>query len=315
MCYAKPGPRCSAHARERLRVTTLEYDSDPTLDNFSKLQDASFQFNMTPAGQQLLLTKIQWSRDKEKRAILQQEYDHAVTSRRLALLSIKAEDVGDFLTEDEVASRDSRVSKEELKSALGVGMEFEHATKTDYADRPVQFRVTMIRGGIVYYRDIKGMSPRGHCQSDEMSNFIRKITKSSSSSKKEPSLKLTPAESKEIFDDAYLAGRNAANSTVPTPMIVEQHAHPLDDSSPVIYREVVNQGPCGFAWVRVKPGNSSFARWAVKEGLARSSSEGGVVFWIGEHGQSYELKSAHAGAMSKRLRDIGIDAMPGSRLD
>lgn len=76
--------------------------------------------------------------------------------------------------------------------------------------------------------------------------------------------------------------------------------------------------PCGFAWVQVKPGNSKFANWLKRNGLARSASyEGGVKIWIGDYGQSHQRKYTHARAMAQVLRErLGMERIyAGDRLD
>ena len=111
-----------------------------------------------------------------------------------------------------------------------------------------------------------------------------------------------------IFSEAQYEGALAANSTTPTTMIVGSPTTPLGndiDPSKPIYVEP--EGPCGFAWVTVRPGSSSFARWLVKEGHARPAYKGGVQIWIGGYGQSYERKMAHARAMADTLTRI-LDA-------
>ncbi len=62
-----------------------------------------------------------------------------------------------------------------------------------------------------------------------------------------------------IYHAAQAKGAIAANTCNPRPMVVQQHANPMDNGSPVVARWDVAQGVCGFAWVVVRPGNSSFA--------------------------------------------------------
>ena len=77
------------------------------------------------------------------------------------------------------------------------------------------------------------------------------------------------------------------------------------------------EGPCGSAWVTVRPGSSGFAHWLRKHGYARPAYHGGVEIWISEFGQSYERKHACAKAMAEVLRGaLGIDHITaGGRLD
>ena len=76
------------------------------------------------------------------------------------------------------------------------------------------------------------------------------------------------------------------------------------------------EGMCGFAWVKIRPGNSSFAKWLVKNKLARSAYGGGVDIWISGFNQSVERKEACARAMAEVLRnELGVNAYADSRLD
>lgn len=108
---------------------------------------------------------------------------------------------------------------------------------------------------------------------------------------------------RELYDWAEAHGRDAAMTATPTPMIVVERANVLDDTSPIVKQYApVMDGVCGFAWVNVKPGNSSFANWLKRNGLARRDSYyGGVTIWVGDYGQSYERKMAHASAMAREL--------------
>ena len=125
-----------------------------------------------------------------------------------------------------------------------------------------------------------------------------------------------------IYDEAHAAGMAAAKKCVPTPMIVSEHANPWDDNSPVVkqYAPIMG-GVCGFAWVNVRPGTCSFARWASKRDLGYADSYyGGYTIYV--HGtdfpgfeQSMEIKEAYAGAFAAFLRDHGINASARSRMD
>ena len=118
---------------------------------------------------------------------------------------------------------------------------------------------------------------------------------------------------------AEAAGRRAAEASVPTPMIVSE-ADGLSDR-PVEGGKswFVSEGVCGFAWLTVRPGTSSFARWLKKVGLARKAYTGGVQYWIGAYNQSMTRKSAHASAMAKVLQEelpeYAEGIYPGSRMD
>lgn len=115
----------------------------------------------------------------------------------------------------------------------------------------------------------------------------------------------------EIYRAASAAGRAAGQAHSPTPMGV----YPVDlRGNRLGPTEVVEDGVCGFAWVKIA-GNTSFGRWAKKEGIARSAYGGGLQIWISDYGQSMERKEAHARAMAKVLNNNGVKAYAQSRMD
>lgn len=124
-----------------------------------------------------------------------------------------------------------------------------------------------------------------------------------------------------LFDKAHAAGQAAAEAKVSSvvPMIVEKRANPWDDNSPVVKSYYVPSGVCGFAWVSLSPGNSSFALWAVKNGKARKAYQGGVNFRAPDTAgfeQSMEVKEAYVQAFAGVLREAGFKrAYPVSRMD
>lgn len=120
----------------------------------------------------------------------------------------------------------------------------------------------------------------------------------------------------KIHAEAHEAGVRAANQAKPVPMIVEQHSNQLDDSSPVVQRWVVEGGPCGFAWIVVRPGNCSFARWAKKNvPLTAKHYYGGMSIWCPLGTQSMAIKENYCRAYANILQFYGINAHMGSRLD
>ena len=129
-------------------------------------------------------------------------------------------------------------------------------------------------------------------------------------------------EFQALWDKATQAGRDAVAACNPTPMVVQQHANMLDDNSPVVKQWIVADGACGFAWVKIRPANSAFAKWAKTQPRTgeyleprKDSYEGGLCVWITVGNQSIQKKEAYAHAMAKVLREAGINAYPMSRLD
>ena len=125
---------------------------------------------------------------------------------------------------------------------------------------------------------------------------------------------------------AEAAGHAAAAAAIPTPMVVVETDGLSDRPTPGGRSWVVNEGPCGFAWIVVRPGGSSFARWAKANDEARRPDGstypawsnhyyGGLSRWVGEFGQSVTRKEAFATAYAEVLREAGINATSGSRLD
>lgn len=118
-----------------------------------------------------------------------------------------------------------------------------------------------------------------------------------------------------LWAEADLAGRLAGAACNPRPMVVQAHANQLDDRSAVVQEWHEPEGVCGFAWVTVRPGGCSFARWGVKQGLFKSAYGGGVSYWVSGYNQSMQRKEAYARAAAAILAAAGIRAYPGSRMD
>jgi hypothetical protein len=124
------------------------------------------------------------------------------------------------------------------------------------------------------------------------------------------------AKFEAAYAEAYKAGCEAAAACTPTPMVVAERSNPLNDLSAVRQAWHVPEGVCGFAWVKIPKGNSSFARWLAKVSKARKSYYGGFEINIREYGQSMQRKEAHARAMAKVLNEkLGVEAYADSRMD
>jgi len=118
-----------------------------------------------------------------------------------------------------------------------------------------------------------------------------------------------------IYDAARAACLAAGHAMTPTPMVVQQHADQLDDTSPVVQQWHVSEGVCGFAGVIIKSGNSSFARWCSKNKIGHRHYYGGWYINVSEFNQSYERKTQGATAMAEYFRTHGIECYVDSRLD
>ena len=108
-----------------------------------------------------------------------------------------------------------------------------------------------------------------------------------------------------VIAEANEAGLNAGNALVPEPMTVVGGREKYH----------VPEGVCGFAWVTVRPGTTSFARYWKQNHRARRAYYGDVELWVRDFGQSHDRKLAYAEAYATKLREHGIHATAGSRLD
>ena len=122
--------------------------------------------------------------------------------------------------------------------------------------------------------------------------------------------KIERAERYARFEKVWMlaleAGSKAFDECVPRVMTVTSGGHE--------YR--VEDGPCGFAWVKLVKGNTSFAKWASKKGIFRRSYNGGMDHWIGGMSQSHDRKRAMAQAIANTLqRELDLQVYAGSRLD
>jgi hypothetical protein len=124
---------------------------------------------------------------------------------------------------------------------------------------------------------------------------------------------LMKSEYQAIWTTAYTAGMAAAAAITPQPIAAVQtdlYGNPIQGARV----HILNDGACGFAWVSFA-GNTAFGRWAKSTGLARKAYGGGLQIWVHEFGQSMTRKEAFARAAAATLRECGIDAHSGSRMD
>ncbi len=121
-----------------------------------------------------------------------------------------------------------------------------------------------------------------------------------------------------MYADADEAGMAAVRKLDVVPMVVgtakDIFSNEIDRTKPVY---VVPDGPCGFAWVNIKPGTSAFAKWLVKNQMARKDSYyGGVTVWVSQFNQSMQKKEAYAYAFAAVLDGkYGVRAYASSRMD
>jgi hypothetical protein len=113
------------------------------------------------------------------------------------------------------------------------------------------------------------------------------------------------AQYEALLSVAHSKGLEAGRDCRPIPMYVLENNIPID---------CIDDGACGFAWIAFA-GNTSWAKWAKKRGIARYNYPKGLCVWVSEFGQSVDRKAAYAGAFAQVLRNAGIDCYAASRLD
>lgn len=126
-----------------------------------------------------------------------------------------------------------------------------------------------------------------------------------------------------ICKKAHEAGLAAVEAATIVPMIVGQETSfmsgKIDKTKPTYF---IEDGVCGFAWVDVFPthkGNTKLGREErrILEQCGFDKSYDGPKYykWISDFNQSMQKKEIYARAYAKVLRENGIKAYEGSRLD
>jgi len=74
---------------------------------------------------------------------------------------------------------------------------------------------------------------------------------------------------------------------------------------------------CGFAWVKIRPARGAFVSYLKANNIGRSSYTGGYEIWNPSRNgtQALTAKEKGADAFAEVLREFGIDAYSGSRMD
>ena len=115
----------------------------------------------------------------------------------------------------------------------------------------------------------------------------------------------------QLHEQAHEVGMKAGTDALPSPMVVSEADI---QGNPVGKSWFVSEGACGFAWVAFK-GNTAWGKWAKKQGIASTASPKGLQIWVDQFNQSMTRKEAYARAYAGVLREAGIDAYSGSRMD
>lgn len=121
---------------------------------------------------------------------------------------------------------------------------------------------------------------------------------------------------RSAYVEAVEAGKRAANAAKPVPMMVGTpktlFSNDIDHSKPTY---IVNDGVCGFGYVKIKNGNSPFARWCAKNGIGFKGYYGGREIGSPAMTQSMERNGAACAAMVEVLSKYGVDCYSYTRID
>lgn len=119
-----------------------------------------------------------------------------------------------------------------------------------------------------------------------------------------------------IYDEADLAGVQAAIGHQPAAMVVYETQGLTDTPLKGGKEWFVEGGVCGFAWVNIKPARGGFVNWLKAQGTGRLDGyAGGWTIWVHDFGQSMERKEKYATAFAKVLQTHGIKAYAQARMD
>lgn len=129
-------------------------------------------------------------------------------------------------------------------------------------------------------------------------------------------------DSKAIYDEAVAAAVAAGTAHKPTPMVVGQAVGLFGNAIVPGTEEVVPDGVCGFAWVKIKPARGEFIKFCKANNIGSSGVYGGWEISMGRFpsvgvnfNQSMERKEAAGDAFAAVLKSYGIRAWMQSRMD
>lgn len=108
-----------------------------------------------------------------------------------------------------------------------------------------------------------------------------------------------------IWNEVAEAATKAANDCVPQPMGVYSADIFGKQTGPV---SIVDEGLCGFAWVRIKPARGAFIKFLKDNEIGVTSCMGGYMISMSlfTHSQSFERKEAAARAAVSVLKKYQV---------
>ncbi len=179
MCYKKPGPRCSSHAKIAWDKSKSDYLAEPTFDTYKEMRDAEEEFYLTPAGQQLIKSQISEAKSYEDKYDLTQKLENVIKLRQSKLDQIKSQDKGDVGDHDKSAPTYQTTPHGLVKDGLPYDPESEHLFK---GYRPTPYLPYETDGAVCpsggyhdddYCRDSVLVNPRAEHITDE--DYLREV--------------------------------------------------------------------------------------------------------------------------------------------
>jgi hypothetical protein len=102
----------------------------------------------------------------------------------------------------------------------------------------------------------------------------------------------------DAFNHAHSAGFAAGIAADVEPIGLVTGMFCPGDKTP----HYISSGICGFAWVDVKGARGLMRQSFIDAGFSESAYKGGLSYWVGAFGTSYDRKSAYADAFALSLR-------------
>lgn len=127
----------------------------------------------------------------------------------------------------------------------------------------------------------------------------------------------------QICEKAHTAGMESVKNIVSRSVMVYEETHlfsgKMDHTKP---HYILDDYPCGFAWVDVYPATKGTTREGKEErkilehfGFSKNTYEKSYQLWISAYNQSMQKKETYARAFADVLRANGLKAYSGSRMD
>lgn len=117
MCYPKPGPRCSNHAKKAYNKAQVDYKKDNTPENKEALVKATRDFMTTPAGIKTLERLAERENDKENKQRLTSQAQKAREARKKAIDAYKKETGQEVPDEEDSIVRPSQFMRRTFLNA------------------------------------------------------------------------------------------------------------------------------------------------------------------------------------------------------